>query len=225
MTIANKCSIIIFVKGTNVCFYRKHSFVFAKTKQGGELMNSTEKQLILDEYCSDELKKLKQLCNPMLMKIGGISNSDYDDFYDIALETLADSIVKYDNSKSCHFKTFLKGNIERRFKNELRDRNRDKRIPLKQIESIDYVCEDGTLLCELIPSDFDVYREAFGEDLSDTKINIYLNKLSFLQRRIVNMLSDGHTSSEIKAALNLNARTYSDNLSAIQAYENIKILL
>ncbi len=39
------------------------------------------------------------------------------------------------------------------------------------------------------------------------------------------MLSDGHTSSEIKAALNLNARTYSDNLSAIQAYENIKILL
>lgn len=201
-------------------------FVFDYTEEtGGKLVNKTEKQFLLNEYCSDELKKLKQLCNPMLNKLGGIFNSDYDDFYDIALEALADSISSYDASKGCSFNTFLKGNIGRRFKTELRDRNRGKRIPSGQLQSIDYIYDDGTLLCEVIPSDFDVYSEVFKDELDDTRINLYLDKLSYIQKNIVNMLSDGYTPYEIKSALNLSQREYSDNLSAIQAYENVKILL
>lgn len=63
-------------------------------------------------YCDNNMKELKKICYPMLVKIGGISNKDYDDFYSIALEVLADSVVKYDSSKS-KFRTFLIGNIKK----------------------------------------------------------------------------------------------------------------
>ena len=35
-----------------------------------------EQLAIIDEYCCDGMKKLKKLCNPIIMKIGGISEKD-----------------------------------------------------------------------------------------------------------------------------------------------------
>ena len=55
----------------------------------------------LEEYCNDEMKKLKQICYPILIQIGGISEKDYDDFYSIALDALADSALRYDETKKC----------------------------------------------------------------------------------------------------------------------------
>ena len=82
----------------------------------------------LEEYCDNEMRKLKQLCYPILIKIGGLSEKDYDDFYSIALDALADSVIRYNDSKNCQFRTFLIGNIKRKFITEIRDRNRNKRF-------------------------------------------------------------------------------------------------
>lgn len=35
-------------------------------------------QETLELYCENEMQKLKQICNPMINKIGGISDKDYD---------------------------------------------------------------------------------------------------------------------------------------------------
>ena len=180
----------------------------------------------LYEYADDNMKELKRICYPLFVKIGGISKKDYDDFYSIALDALLDSILRFQADKGCKFKTFLIGNIKRKFITEIRDRNRKKRIPVKQIDSIDSLMfEDGIPLTELIPSDFDVHNECFNEDISDVKIKRYLNKLSSIQKEIVLLLSDGYKASEIREKLHINEKQYINNLGAIQAYENIRELM
>ena len=39
------------------------------------------------------------------------------------------------------------------------------------------------------------------------------------------MLSDGYKANEIKELLHMNNKEYSENLAAIQAYENVRILM
>lgn len=180
----------------------------------------------MERYCDNEMKELKKICYPMLIKIGGISNKDYDDFYSVALDALADSVVRYDETKKCKFKTFLVGNIRRKFNTEIRDRNRNKRIPSKKIESMNnLVTEDGMRLEETIPSDFDIYEVVFGDNFEGTKIERYLDKLSIVQRKIVSLLSEGYKSNEIKELLHISSKEYQNNLDAIQAYENVRILM
>ena len=58
-----------------------------------------------------------------------------------------------------------------------------------------------------------------------TKIEKYLKKLSINQRKIVKLLSDGYKTKENKKILHMNNKEYSENLAAIQAYENVKILM
>ena len=180
---------------------------------------------ILHKYCDNDMRELKKICNMLMRGIGGISNKDYDDFYSIGLEALYDSSKRFDESKS-QFKTFLIGNIKRKFKTEMRDRNRGKRIPAKQIQSMStMITDDGLELGDLIESDFNVYNECFGEDLSDIRINTYLSKLSTLQQIIVKRLSEGYCSNEIKEQLHISNEEYNENLSFIQAYENVKLLM
>ena len=155
-----------------------------------------------------------------------MGEKDYDDFYSIALDALADSVLRYDESKNCQFKTFLVGNIKRKFNTEIRDRNRAKRIPAKQIDSFsNLVTEDGLELSELIASDFDTYEEAFGDDFNGTKIERYLDNLSVIQRKIVSLLSEGYKAKEIRELLHMSEKEYSQNLAAIQAYENVRELM
>lgn len=68
-----------------------------------------------------------KMCNPMLNKIGGLYGMDIDDFYSIALGVLTDSVFRYDENNKCSFDCFLASNIKRKFKTEIRDRNRLKK--------------------------------------------------------------------------------------------------
>lgn len=184
-------------------------------------------EMILEEYCANEMKRLKKICYPILIQIGGISEKDYDDFYSIALDALSDSALRYDKSKNCQFKTFLIGNIKRKFSTEIRDRNRNKRIPAKKIQSFDcLMSDDGTPLSEVIPSNFDVFEEVcVHNEWKENKIEKYLSKLSIIQRKIVLLLSDGYKAKEIRELLHINEKEYSQNLAAIQAYENVRELM
>lgn len=181
----------------------------------------------LEEYCDNEMKKLKQICYPILIQIGGISEKDYDDFYSIALDVLMNSAKRYKESDNCQFSTFLIGNIKRKFKTEVRDRNRNKRIPVKKIQSLDgLVSDDGISLSEIIPSDFDIFEEAcIKNGWRENKIEKYLNKLSVLQRKIVSLLSEGYKAKEIRELLHMSEKDYSQNLAVIQAYENVRELM
>ena len=183
-------------------------------------------QQTLNFYCDNEMAMLKKMCIPMMNKIGGISYKDYDDFYEIALDTLGYSVFKYDEKRKCSFDCFLASNIKRKFNTEVRDRNREKRIPSKKLESTNsFITEDGIELGETIPSDFDTYKIVAEYMLEGTKIERYLRKLSYNQQKIVTLLSEGYKAKEIKELLHMNNKQYANDIAAIQSYENTRILM
>jgi RNA polymerase sigma factor (sigma-70 family) len=181
---------------------------------------------VLEFYCNNNMKELRKICYPLIRKIGGITGADDDDFYSIALETLSDSVFRYDDSQKCQFKTFLYGNIKRKFDTEIRDRNRAKRIPAKRVDRLDgYITEDGMELSETVSSNFDMHTELFGEEINDDRLQRYLNCLSKTQRKVAELLSMGYKPKEIQQLLEMSSITYSDCLKAIKSYEYIKILM
>lgn len=180
---------------------------------------------ILEKYCNNEMANLKKMCNPMLNKIGGLYGMDIDDFYSIALGVLTDSAFRYDENNKCSFDCFLASNIKRKFKSEIRDRNRLKKIPQKNIESMNaLIGEDGMEISEMIPSEFDTFEIAAQSMMGGTRIQRYLNQLSRTQRKIVALLSEGYKPMEIREYLHISEKEYSNNIQAIQSYENTRIL-
>lgn len=201
-------------------------------------MDELQKSQILEKYCCNEMQLLKQVCYPKISKIGGISQMDYDDLYSIALDALRDSVERFDDSKNCKFSTFLNGNIDRKFATYIRDRNTIKRGGGEEVDengekiyrqtiSIDAPTEDGIDLCEKVASNFTIEDE-LSEEMgfsTDDKIKRYLECLSNIQRKIVILLSEGYKSTEIQDKLHISSKRYFDNLKAIQAYENVKVLM
>ena len=59
----------------------------------------------------------------------------------------------------------------------------------------------------------------------ENKIERYLSKLSIIQRKIVSLLSEGYKAKEIRELLHMSKKEYSQNLAAIQAYENVRELM
>lgn len=195
-------------------------------------MDSTQKEQILNEYCGNEMSKLKQFCYPKICKIGGISQMDYDDLYSIALEVLRDSAERYDDSQDCKFSTFLSNNLQNKFDTYVKNRNRLKRKCPGKMEYFDAPTEDGVDLTEKIRSDFcieDNLSEEIGFSSDDTEnwhpvVKDYLNGLSPLQRKIILMLSRNKDRDEICKTLNITYNHYENSLKRILADERIKPL-
>lgn len=184
-----------------------------------------DQEAIFNFYCDNEMRELKKICYPMFKQIGGLSPKDYDDLYSIALDTFTSSVLKFNQDKNCKFRTYLIGNLNRKFGTFVRDRNRLKRIPSKMIESLsDLVTEDGMELSEIIPSGFDTFEEAFGTNFEGTYIEEYLRRLSIKQREIVNLLFNGYKPKEIREKLHMSDKEYKEHFCIISAYENIRIL-
>ncbi len=187
-------------------------------------MTEIEKQKILEEYCSNDMRKLKQLCYPKIKGIGGISEMDYDDFYSIALDVIRDTIQKYDESKGCKFRTLLEGNIQNKFNSEIRNRNRKKRMSPFEMIYIDALEEEGSSLGERIPSEFDMEKEVLEHiNLSyDERVYKYLNLLSERQKKIAEMIMGGYSHIEIKERLALTESQYVEAWKDMRTFEKTR---
>lgn len=191
-------------------------------------MDVVQKQQVLTEYGANNMAKLKRISFPLFIRFGDISLKDHDDFYSKANETLWMATENFDESKGIPFEQFLKGCLARKFKTEMTGLNREKRKCDRLSVSMDTPIgdDDNSTIVDLIASDFDMSREVFGEDdISDIKVEKYLDRLSKTQRRIVELLVNYYKPMEIQKMLHITAREYSDNIKAIQSYENIKVLL
>lgn len=187
-------------------------------------MDSIQKEQILNEYCGNEMQKLKQICYPKISKIGGISQMDHDDLYSIALDVLRYSVERYDDSQDCKFSTYLSGNIDRKFSTYVRDRLREKRSGEAQYDedgnrmfnqsvSLDDSTEDGTNLSEKVASNC-------GIDFDD-RVDEFLGKLRKTQQDILQLLMQGYNSTEIRNKLNISEKKYSEQFKELTSFENI----
>lgn len=215
------------------------------------LGNLTDNQKnIITYYHENNMARLKKMCNPIIFR-KGISLMDYDELYDIASDTLLESLGTYDESKGSRFDTYLNGNINRAFYDWTRDQRRFKRCNLSEERdrygnlvkdkngkqkyvviadiSIDAPIGDDSesTLADMLPSDFDLEAELVEEIgiSSGSKLDKYLENLSKKQRKIAVYLSEGYKPSEIREVLHITEKEYADCIKGMQSYEYIKILL
>ena len=191
-------------------------------------MDSLQKQELLEKYCTNEMRLLKQLCYPKICKIGGISQMDHDDLYSIALDVLRDSIERYDEKQACKFSTLLSNNIQNKYDTYVRDRNRAKRSNTKRDEngnllflpdiSIDASVDDGVELSEKIASDYNMEDELLIE-ISNAYMDEYLNLLSVNERKIAELIMQGSSPSEIREKLSLSEKKYLSYMKDMKSFE------
>lgn len=196
---------------------------------------------IINELFANDARELHKLCNKEIIKFGGISNMDYDDFYSRVGWDISLAKNKFDLSKNKSFKEYIHGVIKLSIWKEMKHRNREKRQIIKETEevdvngniqkkkvyiknvSIDAPTPDGIDLLERITTSKSLEEEIIHENISD-KMKEYLNNLSTNQRDVAELIMDGYSCEEIKDILHMEQNEYIDCMNGLKAYRNISIL-
>lgn len=154
---------------------------------------------ILDDYYSNNARKLHRVVDRILLKFGGLTNKDKDDFYSLANEVFTDALERYDSQYS--FDGLLYSCLYKKFCTEITKRNREKRKADRMSISLDMPIGDGDGLTvrDILADDFDIEKEIFGEINRMTyKLETYLAMLSKKQRTVLELLSYCYKAAEIQ---------------------------
>ncbi len=181
---------------------------------------------ILITYYADNAKNLHRMVDKILLKFGGLSDKDMDDFYSLANEVFVDVIKRYNPLQS--FDGFLYSCLLNKIKTEITKRNREKRKIERISISIDTPLPDdeNVTLKEVIADCFDLERELLEEqeECYSKKMLLYLSKLSDLQKEVLNCMVAGYSPYEVKKKLHISEKQYLDCNQAIHSYRNISLL-
>lgn len=206
-------------------------------KQIQQIRDDKQKQQIVDDYCADNMRKLKKICGRNIRKVCGDSNLDEDDLYDVAVDVLISVVVRYDETKQCKFETFLKTSIQKKIDTYIRDtkyrykrsnifKDADGRLVHVPNVSIYKENEDDVNLVEKLDSGYRIEEELLKKngDLHTEKWKKFLRRLSKKQQKIAIFLSDGYKPLEIREILHITEKEFSDHIAIIKEYENISVL-
>lgn len=180
---------------------------------------------LLFTYYDQNAKKLRSMVDKMLAKFGGISDKDRDDFYSLANEVFVEVMRCYDSAQP--FDGFLYACLCKRIQTEMTRRNRKKRKADRMSVSMDAPSDtdESVTIGDLIADEATVEGTVFGEaNALSARLERYLARLSYRQRRVVALLAASYQAKEIQALLHLTRTEYQDALRGIHAYENISLL-
>ena len=181
---------------------------------------------IINSYYVDNAKKLHGMVDRILIKFGGLSGKDKDDFYSLANEVFVDVLKRYDGIQP--FDGFLYACLSNKIMSEITKRNRYKRKADRMAVSIDTpVSEDNDYtIGDMLADGFNMEEEVFGEISAVTfRLERYLERLSQRQREVLELLSCCYEAMEIQKILHMTPKEYENALGNIRSYENIKLLL
>ena len=195
-----------------------------------------EQLAIIDEYCCDGMKKLKKLCNPIIVKIGDISEKDHDDIYSLAQFLLYKSVKNYDknNANGASFKTFLYNILSRRiYATYIRDKNRQCRsntrigkngevIFIPDV-SLDAATEETQDIKEKIASDYNVEDASEFDFTVDENVENFMSSLSNIQRKILEMKMKEIPTDKIRSELGISAARYAKEMESIKLNEGLLV--
>lgn len=207
-------------------------------------MNEVEE--IIQWLFEDEAKEMKKICNKYMVKFGGISEMDYDDFYSQVGWDVSIASKNYRPIEDKSFKEFIYGVIKLSVCKQMTHRNCGKRQIIIEKEIVDEdgnitiekeyvptisldapVGEDDGMTVEEMLAHKSTIESDFFEEREDTyseKMNRYLDKLSTLQKEVLRLISIGFMQSEILKELHINQKMYEDCYNAIHSYRNISLL-
>jgi DNA-directed RNA polymerase specialized sigma subunit len=172
-------------------------------------------------YGANNSEKLRQLSDVIIGKqFPWLPQMHYDDFYSIAGEVLWKCVQRFDYSKGASFETYLIGCLIRKFKTRVTYMNRKSRNNGSTNVSLDALIDEGdACLMNMIASNDTAEPFTYSE-----KMNLYLDRLSELQKKVLFALADNYSPEEIKKTLNITTTEFSDICTAIRAYRNVSLL-
>lgn len=184
---------------------------------------------ILQPYCENDMNLLKRISKSIFLSLNeSLSQLDYDDFYSIGNLVLWQVYNVYNPTMGISFDVFLRNCLKRRFKTEIRDRHREKRVINQLATSLDTNNENDEEcnILDLIESDFDTFEEVMktNNQQFEDKAHLYILKLSNEQKDILNLLMNGYKPKDIQQMLNISSNEYAENLKIMRSFENVKIL-
>lgn len=181
---------------------------------------------ILITYYSNNARKLHKMVDKILLKFGGLSDKDLDDFYSLANEVFVDVMRRYDDSQP--FDGFLYSCLSNKIKTEMTRRNREKRRADRMSISIDTPIGDdeNSTIGDMIADDITVEKEVFekNEEGYSKRMLIYLSRLSSLQKEVLRLNIAGYLPGEIREELHISEKQYADCYAAIHSYRNVSVL-
>mgnify|MGYP002702452017 CR=1 FL=1 len=181
---------------------------------------------LLAVYYQDNAKKLHRRVDKILLKFGGLSDKDLDDFYSLANEVFAEVMKRYDNTQP--FEAFLYSCLSRKIKTEMTRRNREKRKADRISVSLDAPAgtEEDVTLGDTIADSFNIVEELLreGEAGYSSKMMLYLERLSDLQKDVLRLCVNGYHPNEIREELHISQKQYADCCAAIHSYRNVSLL-
>ena len=98
-------------------------------------MNEVEE--IIQWLFEDEAKEMKKICNKYMVKFGGISEMDHDDFYSQVGWDVSIASKNYHPTDDKSFKEFIYGVIKLSVCKQMTHRNRGKRQLIVEKEIVD----------------------------------------------------------------------------------------
>ena len=192
----------------------------------GQLIIKPHSQKIMDAYYANNAKKLHKNVDKILLKFGGLSDKDLDDFYSLANEVFVDVIARYDDSRP--FDSFLYSCLTNKIKTEITRRNREKRRADRMSVSIDTPIGDdeNSTIGDMIADDFSIEKEVFEkkEEGYSRKMLLYLSRLSAVQKEVLRLNIAGYLPGEIREELHISEKQYADCYAAIHSYRNVSLL-
>lgn len=181
---------------------------------------------LVDSYFENDGKVLYSLIDKVLFKLK--FDVEKSDFYSLGSEIFLDALCRYDETQD--FNGFLYSCLMNKFKTEMTRRNRQKRQADKNSISIDTPIgdENGSYtLGDMIASNINIEKEILGDDtdiIMDERIERYLESLSKIQRKIIELKMQNVEVQHIKEELGLTDSQYSSHMQEVVQYEHIRLL-
>lgn len=212
-----------------------------------EVQVLTEKEMddIVNFYYKEERKELKKICNQILNSIwNDIPNFYRDDFESLAGYLILFCVKSYDPSTG-PFRAYLYPFMQKKFisyiysinslkrggdgnwDGEKRDKDGKKvkkSVKVKFVNINDKI-KDGSdsTYADILEGGKSV-EDIIFENEKDSRLEVYINRLSRTQREIAELLANGYKPNEVQETLGLSSKQYFDNLTEMRNPENTGIL-
>src|SRR5574344_190567 len=198
-------------------------------------MEKEQKDELITYYIGNNASNLYKLIYPMLI-IKGVSNMEFDDYIGKATDLMCELLDSFDDTNGIPFHNYFKSCLDRRVKtwvcrdsNRLKRRNHVKEIDDDGNESVVFVNDvsldtplgnddSGATIGDMIEDKSEAINETESENVEK-----YLNSLSILQRKIVEMKMEGYTSEYIQEKLQISSSKLSSELEYAKRNRNISL--
>lgn len=198
-------------------------------------MEYTSQQLDwIDEYCRNDLAKLKRICNPLIAR-KNVPQFMYDDLYDDAMNVLHESVVSFVSGKA-KFETYLISNIHRSFYDWTRDNHRGKRCNLLRNKKGEIIKDEkgkSTVISDIsfdAPAEdgIDLREKIVGETAIEINDNPNLKKfmetLTSTEKKIAELIIQGYKFSEIKEFLHISDKQFERHIGNMRCFTKHRLL-